>query len=172
MENQLLDWFLDYWKNLGYLVKNELWSGACGQSWKWRLRESESTKVTQQEMDRNGIQIACLCDSRVLALAIVSAFNQGLCLPAVTGGAQSCLVSWFISGVPFSEIMGMIFTIIKGKFILSLENFSRSIWGSLIKANERKIVCVCVCVCVWTFLSVVICLQFLLSPYWLIPTWY
>ena len=42
----------------------------------------------------------------------------------------------------------MIFTIIKGKFILSLENFSRSIWGSLIKANERKTVCVCVCVCV------------------------
>ena len=60
-----------FWKNLGYLVKNELCTGACGQSWKWRLRESEATKVTQQEMDRNGIQIACLCDSRVLPLAVV-----------------------------------------------------------------------------------------------------
>lgn len=133
-----------FWKSLGYLVKNELCTGACGQSWKWRLRESEATKVTQQEMDRNGIPMACLCDSRVLALAVVSAFNQGLCLPAVTGGAQSCLVCRFISEVPFSE-KPHDFHNHKREIHPEFGNFSRSICVNLIKANVRKIVCVCVC---------------------------
>lgn len=56
-----------------------------------------------------------------LTLAVVSDFNQGLCLPAVAGGAQNCLFSRFISGVPFSE--KMIFTIIKEKCIVGLEIF-------------------------------------------------
>ena len=120
---------------------------ATVQSWKWRLRESEATKVTHQEMDRNGIQIACFCDSRVLPLAVVCAFNQGLCLPAVTGGAWSCLVCRFISGVPFSE-KPHDFHNHKRETHPESGNFSRSIWVNLTKANVRKIVCVCVCVCV------------------------
>ena len=107
-----------------------------------------------------------------LALAVVSAFNQGLYLPAVTGGARSCLTCRFISGVPFSEKLHD-FQDHKREIHPESGKFSRSIWVNLIKANVRKIVCVCVCVCVCVnFPSVMICLQFLLSPYWLIPTWY
>lgn len=111
-----------FWKNLVYLVKNKLCNGACGQSWKWRLRESESAKVTQQEMDRNGIPMACLCDSRVwlwlLYLPLIKGFISLLSLeePEAASPADLSLESHSLKNF-------MIFTIIKGKFILSLENF-------------------------------------------------
>lgn len=66
-----------FWKNLGYLVKNELCNGACGQSWKCRLRESESTKVTQQEMDRNGIRLHVCVTQKSTAF--------GCCVPLIKG---------------------------------------------------------------------------------------
>lgn len=88
-----------------------------------------------------------------LTLAVVSDFNQGLCLPAVAGGAQSCCFSRFISGVPFSEKTHD-FHNYKREVHCGSGNFSRSIWANLIKTKLMKERCVCkyVCVCELSFL--------------------
>lgn len=130
--NQRRDWIELCFGKISWLVGKE-WT----VMWSIVQTGSKSPKLPQPERDRNGIHSACLFDSTILALADISVLIKIFVFQQLVEEPWSYHVTWFISGIPFSE-KSQDLHYHKREIYPGYGNFSKSIWVNVIKANERK----------------------------------